>query len=254
MRSFFAKGGKGAAVNGQHSLIVRQRLRSEPLRHGVAIVIAGLLALVLMVVLLFSDALPTSHTDDFFDLGVMAPAALSVFAFYGPVFLLLSSYAWRGLSGQHFRMALQRTPPPTKGLVRDLLIGTPTQMSISAALLSLAAVSLVVIRPGSSVAVLLISLACVSGSWILVMASFSVDYAREWASSNGFTFPGQEELTYSDFVYLAAQTSTTYSTSDVSTANRRARRLVTIHAITAFVFATVILALLVALVLNAFAG
>lgn len=231
----------------------RRRLRFEPWRHSAAILIAAVLASTLTAALFLMGELRPTPPGDFLDLGVMAPAVLSVFAFYGPVYLLLSNAAWRGVSGDQFRVELQRSAPPAKGLIRDLLVGTPTQMSITAAVLSLGAVYFVAIRPGTSVAVLLISLACVCGSWILVLASFSVDYAREWASSDGFTFPGEDELSYSDFVYLAAQASTTYSSSDVSTANRRARRLVTIHAITSFVFATVIWALLVALVLNAIA-
>lgn len=101
---------------------------------------------------------------------------------------------------------------------------------------------------------LLISLACVCGSWIFLMSTFSVEYAREWADSDGFMFPDGEDLFYSDFVYLAVQASTGYSAADVVTATRRARNLVTIHAAAAFVFATVILAFLVALVLNTISG
>lgn len=230
---------------------MRDRLRSEPLRHIVAVLISALLASALTVVLVLTDALVSTPPDNAPELvGVAAPAVLSLFAFYGPAYLLLSRHAWRGLSGQRFRNALQRTAPPTKGLIRDLILGSPTQMSSTAALLSLGAVYFVASRPGATAAALLISLACVCGSWILVMASFSVEYAREWATSDGFRFPGHDELTYGDFLYLAAQTSTTYSSSDVTTQNRRARRLVSIHSLTAFVFATVILAFLVALVLN----
>lgn len=232
----------------------RARLRSEVWRHLIAVVGSAVLAGSLNVVLMLTGAITPADPGNFFDLDVMAPGALAVFAIYGPVYLWLSKFAWRGLSGLHFRKELRSAAPPSNGLVRDLLLSNPTQISGSAALLSLAAVYVVAIRPGAPMSILLISLACVCGSWILVMASFSMDYAREWANSNSFRFPGDDDLTYSDFLYLAVQVSTTYSSSDVMVMNRRARRLVTIQSLTAFIFATVILALLVALVLNALAS
>jgi uncharacterized membrane protein len=201
-----------------------------------------------------TGALETGQPDDAFNTGVAAPSALSVFAFYGPAYFVLSHLVWRNLSGDRLRTALRRTAVPQNSLVRSFLVGSPTQIASGAAMLSLAAVWIVAIRPGAPLAMLLISLACVCGSWILLMSTFSVEYAREWAESDGFTFPGDEDLAYSDFVYLSVQASTGYSAADVSTTTRRARNLITIHAVTAFIFATVILAFLVALVLNTISG
>lgn len=230
-----------------------ERLRSEPLRHGLALGCAMVLGILLGQILQYSDiAISGSAQDPIINESVAA--ALSLFAFYGPLYFILSRYAWRNLAGDALREELQATRVPNKGWVRTYLVGTPAQMATSAALFSLAAVSIVAIRPGAPVALLVISLACVCGSWILVMSSFTVDYAREWAESDGFVIPGGDEVTYSDFTYLAVQASTTYSSSDITTATRGARRLVTIHALTAFIFATVIVAVLVAVVLNTLAA
>lgn len=229
---------------------MRRRLRSEPWRHSAAQLSSAALAVILSLVLVAAGLLPTGESGALLDLTLAAPAILMFFALYGLSYFLLTHLAWRGLSGEQLRSALLRSMPPNKGLVRDLLVGTPTQMSTTAGLLSLAAVTLVAVRPGTAVAVMLISLGCVCGSWILVMTSFSVEYAREWAASDGFEFHGDDELSFSDFTYLAVQASTTYSTSDVATVSRHARQLVTVHAITAFIFATVILAFLVAIILN----
>lgn len=227
-----------------------ERLRSEVWRHGSAQLSSALAALVLSIVLTGIGIVPPYNSDHPLHLEATAPAVLAFFAFYGITYFLLTRYAWQGLSGLQLRNALLESMPPAKGLVRDLFIGTPTQMSTTAGMLSLGAVAFVAMQPGTPFAVLLISLGCVCGSWILVMASFSVEYAREWARADGFVFPGKDKLVFSDFIYLAVQASTTYSTSDVTTATRQARRLVTVHSITAFIFATVILAFLVAIVLN----
>lgn len=232
---------------------MREGLRSEVWRHISAQVCSAIFAMGVTLVLIAIGVLPSHDPENLLNLDVTAPAILAFFAFYGVVYLLLTRMAWRGLSGLRLRKALLESMPPDRGLVRDLLIGTPTQMSTTAGLLSLGAVAFVAMRPGTPFGVLLISLGCVCGSWILVMASFSVEYAREWARADGFVFPGSDKLVFSDFIYLAVQASTTYSTSDVTTTNRQARRLVTIHSVTAFIFATVILAFLVAIVLNTIA-
>ena len=230
------------------------RLRSEAWRMIVSVLAAGILSGLCVTILLATGVLVRQNPGAAFDRTVSAPAVLVVFAFFGPSYLVLSNIVWRDLSGQQLRAELQRTSLPDKSLTRSWLVGSPVQNSSSAAMLSLAAVWILAIRPGAPLALLLISLACVVGSWVLVMATFSVEYAREWANSDGFEFSGDDERTFGDFAYLAALVSTTYSSSDVALVNRRARRLVMIHSITAFVFGTVIIAFLVALVLNTLSG
>ena len=230
------------------------RLRSEAWRMVVSVLAAAILSGVSITILLVTGVLVPQTPGAAFNQNVSAPAVLSVFAFFGPSYLVLSNIIWRDLSGRQLRAELQRTSLPDKSMTRSWLVGSPVQNSSSAAMLSLAAVWILAIRPGAPLALLLISLACVVGSWVLVMATFSVEYAREWANSDGFEFSGDDERTFGDFAYLAALVSTTYSSSDVALVNRRARRLVMIHSITAFVFGTVILAFLVALVLNTLSG
>lgn len=228
---------------------MRARMRSEVWRHAVILTCTAILGFVSGVA---AGRFPAIDAlDGQFNLMVGLLVGLG---FYGPGYLLLSRYAWRGLRGKELRGSLQATRPPTGRLVRDFLIGGPTQWAVAAALFSVFAVMVLALidQLSAQPALIAICLWCVSGSWILLVASFSVEYAREWATSSGLRFPDEESetRTFGDFIYTAVQVSTTFSTSDVSIMNQRTRRLVTVNAIAAFCFSTVIIALLVAMVLS----
>lgn len=226
---------------------LRIRLRSEMWRHSATG--AAIALLVGVVHIGYRIATDNSALQDAALIAVLLGAA----GLYGPVYLLLSRYAWRGLRGAALRSSLRATRP--SGLARRFLVGGPAIWALSAALLSLAAVSVLAASAQltSDPYLIVACLLCVSGSWVLLVAAFSIEYAREWASSAGFLFPdgdGAQHRTYGDFIYAAVQVSTTFSSSDVSVTNQRARRLVTVNSITAFGFSTVIIALVVAVVLT----
>ena len=228
---------------------LRERMRSEVWRHTVVGTLVVVLAIVANIIArLTLDGQPLDANS------AQIGAILAGAGCYGPLYLVLSRYAWRGLRGKELRDSLRATRPPTSRLVRNLLIGGPTNWSMFAAIMSLAAVIVLAVSTQlTNQSYLIVAcLLCVTGSWVLVVASFSVAYAREWAQTSGFSFPDQDETTrsFGDFIYTAVQVSTTYSSSDVGVINQRARRLVTVNAITAFAFSTVIIALLVALVLS----
>lgn len=184
----------------------------------------------------------------------LAAGLLAAFGFYGPGYLLLSRYAWRGVRGTELRESLRASGPPKSRLVREFLVGGPSYWAMYAAFFSLLAVIILAMSVplGTEPFLIAACLLCVSGSWVLLVASFAVEYAREWATSSGLRFPDNEPetRTFGDFIYTAVQVSTTFSSSDVAITNQRTRRLVTVNAIAAFSFSTVIIALLVALVLG----
>lgn len=228
---------------------LQQRLRSDVLRHLVTGTPIGTVMLVAFV-LGWSEG-----GADSFELNAMSTAVvLAAFGLYGPVYLALSRFAWRGLRGRQLRTSLHTSQSSPGPLVRSLLVGGPTYWAVTAATMSLLAVAALAVLEQLSADPLLVvaSLLCVGGSWILMVAAFSVEYAREWAATEGLQFPDEDpaQRTFGDFIYTAVQVSTTYSTSDVVTLNQRARRLVTVNSITAFLFSTVIIALVVALVLT----
>jgi Protein of unknown function (DUF1345) len=94
--------------------------------------------------------------------------------------------------------------------------------------------------------VVALSAAVVTTSWLVTVVSYAVHYARVTATVGGLTFPGDDGVVFWDCVYLATQVQTTFSASDVTIETTLGRRIVTGHAIVAFAFNTVIIALLIA--------
>ncbi|AWB89681.1 DUF1345 domain-containing protein [Salinibacterium hongtaonis] len=90
--------------------------------------------------------------------------------------------------------------------------------------------------------------AVLAASWTLIAVSFAVHYAREHAIFGGLEFAGDELPQFSDFLYFALQTSTSAG-SDVTVTARRMRHFIALHSIIAFIFNTVIIAVLVAVLI-----
>ena len=87
-------------------------------------------------------------------------------------------------------------------------------------------------------------------SWINVVVMYAVHYARLdlTGGRRSFTFPDDDaERSFADYVYLAVGAQATFGVTDVSTATSQARRLLTGHSLIAFLFNTVIIALVVSL-------
>ena len=59
----------------------------------------------------------------------------------------------------------------------------------------------------------------------------------------GLLFPGEDEPDYGDFIHFSLIIGVANQTADVQIADRRLRRIATLHSLTAFAFNTVILAL-----------
>lgn len=98
--------------------------------------------------------------------------------------------------------------------------------------------------------VTLSSIGLVITGWITVVVSYGLKYVREDVDRAGLEFPGSSDLVFSDYLYLACQISTTFGSSDVQVTTTRMRRLVSGQSVVAFIFSTVILALLVSTLLS----
>lgn len=88
-------------------------------------------------------------------------------------------------------------------------------------------------------------------SWSVMQVVFALHYAHEhYAPENltddkagGLEFPKDDKPDYWDFLYFATSIGAASQTSDVSIASKGLRHLVTLHAIVAFFFNTMVLAL-----------
>ena len=88
-------------------------------------------------------------------------------------------------------------------------------------------------------------------SWFVMQVVFALHYAHEHYApenlagdkSGGLVFPKDENPDYWDFLYFSTSIGAASQTADVSIASKSMRHLVTLHAIVAFFFNTMVLAL-----------
>ena len=101
------------------------------------------------------------------------------------------------------------------------------------------------------VALTVIGLLTVALSWIVVHTVFALHYAHEYytAPDGGIDFKNDDERPdYQDFAYIAFTIGMTFQVSDTDVQTRRIRRTVIRHALLAYLFGAVILAVVVNLI------
>lgn len=128
----------------------------------------------------------------------------------------------------------------------------PRAFAVTAAALGLTA-ALVIALSGTlrvQAAIVTLSLLSVAIGWTMIIFAYALRYLRLNVDRPGLVFPGRPELVWRDYFYLAVQAPTTFSTSDVEVTTTEMRGTVTAQSIIAFVFNTVIVALLVSALLT----
>ncbi|HEX3928746.1 MAG TPA: DUF1345 domain-containing protein [Gemmatimonadales bacterium] len=77
-------------------------------------------------------------------------------------------------------------------------------------------------------------------SWVLVPTMFTIHYADMFYSvvdgDRPLTFPGTKRPVFWDFAYFSFTIAAACQTSDVSTADTQARKVVTVHTVISFLF------------------
>ena len=120
--------------------------------------------------------------------------------------------------------------------------------------------------PGETLGDVVIRIALLAGvvvaSWLLTHTMFALHYAHGYYGDGplpgpddrgGLQFPGDHpHPDFWDFAYFSLVLGMTCQVSDVQITGRHMRRLATVHGVLSFFFNTVILALTVNLVVNAF--
>lgn len=92
----------------------------------------------------------------------------------------------------------------------------------------------------------------VLSSWAFIQIIFALHYAHDYYAAidqkrpPGLRFPEEEKRpTYGDFFYFSAIIGTSGQTADVAFATKAMRRIGTLHCILAYLFNTIVLALLI---------
>ncbi len=86
----------------------------------------------------------------------------------------------------------------------------------------------------------------VVSAWLTMVVTYAVDYLRRDATDGGLRFAGDEPRVFADYLYVAVAVATTFGTTDVEVTRSALRRTVTGHALAAFVFNAVVVAMSVA--------
>ncbi|SDG42246.1 DUF1345 domain-containing protein [Microbacterium pygmaeum] len=165
------------------------------------------------------------------------------------VYLVHTLSQFGRLDPQRLRTVLLATNPEGRfGRIGAIISGTGPTIAVQWSMIAIAAVLVFTLWPGllAEPMTVIFSILVVAASWAVTIVAYAVHYARFDVALGGFAFPGKgHDRLFSDYVYLAVQVQTTFSTSDVSLETPGARRLVTGHTLVSFAFNTVIIAMLI---------
>lgn len=134
------------------------------------------------------------------------------------------------------------------GEVAAIVSGTGPTIAVQWSIIAVAAVLVFTLWPGlqAEPVTVALSILVVTASWAVTLVAYALHYARADAADGDFEFPDAHRgRIFTDYLYLATQVQTTFSTSDVSLTSPAARRIVTGHTLVSFAFATVIIAMLI---------
>lgn len=179
---------------------------------------------------------------------VFALATVVTWALFVSLHAALTWRAFHGLSGDQLETALNST-----GAERSAERVRPS-WSLQVSAMALIAVAMLVAVPTLREFRILLATALVMvvACWIDMVVSFALHYAT--IDDGGFDFPsrrgGEEERTFSDYLYLAVTVQATFGPPDIAVTTSALRRQVSVHTVLAFLFNTVNLAVIVTLMLG----
>lgn len=134
---------------------------------------------------------------------------------------------------------------------------TARLLSVLGSLVSLVAVGIVIAEGQNTHGLdgyLLAAIAVISvaASWALIQVDYVLRYARLYYAEpvGGIDFNQREDPEYTDFFYFGLGLGMTYQVADTNVTTNAIRRIVVSHSVLAYVFATVILATIINLVMG----
>jgi uncharacterized membrane protein len=179
----------------------------------------------------------------------VAPWQLAVLAGWDAAAALFVAWVWIGVAGF--------TPEETRSHATQ---EDTNRVSASVLLLSASVVSLVGTafaltkannaHSGGRAMLTGFSVLTIALSWAVVHTIFALRYAHEYYTEpvGGIDFKSDDVPDYLDFAYVAFTVGMTFQVSDTDVQARRIRRTVTRHALLAYLFGAVILAVAVSVI------
>jgi uncharacterized membrane protein len=175
-----------------------------------------------------------------------APAGVAVAAAWGAAALVTVSSIWvRVGRWSPAETAAHARAEDFSRSVADLIV-------VSASVCSLVPVGLTILSAGrhhggDKVLLILLATSVVAFSWALVHTVYALRYGDLYYTTptGGIDFNDSDDPDYRDFAYLALTIGMTYQVSDTSLTTKAVRRTALRHGLLAFLFGSVIVALMI---------
>lgn len=167
----------------------------------------------------------------------------------------LTLWAFRGVAGEDLATLARFSSPRNADEERQLRWAGFDEVStaIGAGGISLICVIAFILVPGVRESPLASygALVAMVASWMLIVVAFAVRYLRDWAADGGEFIESREAPSFVDFLLVSLQVSTGYNLAKGMFETRRSRRNALTHNVIAYVFNTVIIALVISVALPA---
>jgi hypothetical protein len=226
----------------------RPRLASDGARYVVSLAVTAAAAAA------YGAVAATPTTGGAVTLGFITTAYFGAWSIYSLLYAGLTWSVLRAADGESLASWLAEDRSARRRRRRlETLAGTAGPLgAVSFCTVAIAAVVVAAVLPGlrHDLVVVVLAVVVVASSWLLIVTVYAVHYARENAQHGGLEFRGSEvdgPPSLADYAYVAIQIGTAYNGADVTVTSRSMRRTVSVHAVVAFVFNSVLIALLVSL-------
>lgn len=228
-----------------------RRSYRESWRAWISVVVATVIGIGIQLALLLSGTV---------DLGRDAQIAGTaiIWVLFCLIHTVWTHLTFRGLAGDRLRAAVavqrRRERHETATIWRRLWYTSShaPSWSVQVGVVALVAVLVVVVVPGlrANLLFLGVAMALVVSSWANTVVSYALHYARLDLADRAIDFPGDDDRTFTDYLYLSVALQTTFGTTDASILTSDMRRTTMVHGVLAFVFNSVIVAMIVSLLIG----
>lgn len=228
-----------------------RRSYRETWRAWISVVVASVVGMTVQLLLVLFDVLESQRDIQIIGVG-------GIWILFCLVHTVWTHITFRALTGDRLSAAVavqrRRERHEQSTWWRRLWYTSSHAPSWSAqvGVVALAAVLIVVVVPGlrSNPVFLGMAMLLVVASWLNTVVSYALHYARLDLARPAIDFPGEEERSYTDYLYLALAVQTTFGTTDASILTTEMRRTAMVHGVLAFVFNSVIVAMIVSLLIG----
>jgi len=208
---------------------------------------SGLLAALVTVVVLVLVRVADADTDA---TRLLVISYVVAWPLYTALYVGWSTHAYSRLDAATLqRVAVADDRGEQRLLPRVLGVTGATNTTVSAAVVAVIVTIAIAQTPEfrSEVIYLVLALVTVASSWVLMVFSFAQSYLRLGAGDEHIRFRFADPAQFGDYVTLAVMVSTMAATDAAEVASRKAWRVVRTNVVIAFVFNSVIIAMMVSL-------